>query len=115
MLRANGEVAEAEAIFREDHRSEITASSRFGSQLLVRVQTVLTHCNAAALPPPDTARTGESVRQSSRESRSRVRDETRRTPGRAAHRVGAAAGRDHVTLITTACRSFFFSRRNSDA
>jgi methylthioribose-1-phosphate isomerase len=48
MLRARGDVAEAEAIFREDldanHRI-----GRFGAELLGARATVLTHCNAGAL------------------------------------------------------------------
>src|SRR3989454_7387008 len=48
MLRARGELAEAQTIFRED----VEANRRighFGAELLGRSATVLTHCNAGAL------------------------------------------------------------------
>ena len=48
MLRANGSTAEAEAIFREDIEAN-RRIGRFGSELLGKQSTVLTHCNAGAL------------------------------------------------------------------
>jgi methylthioribose-1-phosphate isomerase len=48
MLRANGSTAEAEAIFREDVEAN-RRIGRFGSELLGKKSTVLTHCNAGAL------------------------------------------------------------------
>jgi methylthioribose-1-phosphate isomerase len=48
MLRANGSTAEAEAIFREDVEAN-RRIGRFGSELLGKQSTVLTHCNAGAL------------------------------------------------------------------
>src|SRR5260370_3743370 len=48
MLRANGEVSEAEAIFREDIEANHRIG-RFGAELLGASATVLTHCNAGAL------------------------------------------------------------------
>jgi methylthioribose-1-phosphate isomerase len=48
MLRANGAVSEAEAIFREDVEGNHRIG-RFGSELLGARATVLTHCNAGAL------------------------------------------------------------------
>ena len=48
MLRANGAVAEAEAIHREDVEANMRMG-RFGAELLGETSTVLTHCNAGAL------------------------------------------------------------------
>jgi len=48
MLRANGDVAEAERIFREDVEAN-RRIGRFGADLLGGKATVLTHCNAGAL------------------------------------------------------------------
>src|ERR1700738_334829 len=48
MLRANGAVSEAEAIFREDVEGNHRIG-RFGAELLGARATVLTHCNAGAL------------------------------------------------------------------
>jgi methylthioribose-1-phosphate isomerase len=48
MLRANGAVSEAEAIFREDLEANHRIG-RFGAELLGSHATVLTHCNAGAL------------------------------------------------------------------
>ncbi len=48
MLRANGELAEAEAIHREDLEA-CMRMGRYGAELLGERATVLTHCNAGAL------------------------------------------------------------------
>jgi methylthioribose-1-phosphate isomerase len=48
MLRANGAVAEAEAIHREDVEANMRMG-RYGAALLGPSSTVLTHCNAGAL------------------------------------------------------------------
>jgi len=48
MLRANGSVAEAEAIHREDVEANMRMG-RYGAALLGSTATVLTHCNAGAL------------------------------------------------------------------
>src|ERR1700737_4563389 len=48
MLRARGDLAEAQAMFREDVEGNHRIG-RFGAELLGRSATVLTHCNAGAL------------------------------------------------------------------
>ena len=79
MLRANGDVAEAEAIHREDLEACMRIG-RYGAELLGSRATVLTHCNAGALATAGDYGTALGVVRGARDMGKRVAviaDETR--------------------------------------
>ena len=93
--RAQRMQAEAEAIHRED-LAACKAMGRLGAERVPQRATILTHCNAGALATGGYG-TALGVIRAAVEAGKDVRvlaDETRPVPaGRAAHRVGARAGR----------------------
>jgi methylthioribose-1-phosphate isomerase len=117
MLRANSEVAEAEAIFREDVEAN-RRIGRFGSELLGSRATVLTHCNAGALATAGYG-TALGVIRSAVEQGKQIAvfaDETR--PYLQGARLTAwelqQEGID-VTLITDSMAGHFFQQKKFDA
>jgi methylthioribose-1-phosphate isomerase len=117
MLRANGAVSEAEAIFREDIEANHRIG-RFGSELLGTRATVLTHCNAGALATAGYG-TALGVIRSAIEQGKQIAvfaDETR--PYLQGARLTAwelqQEGID-VTLITDSMAGHFFQQKKFDA
>src|SRR6266568_1757197 len=117
MLRANGSTAEAEAIFREDVEAN-RRIGRFGSELLGKKSTVLTHCNAGALATAGYG-TALGVIRSAVEQGKQIAvfaDETR--PYLQGARLTAwelqQDGID-VTLITDSMAGHFFQQQRFDA
>src|SRR5437588_11802323 len=117
MLRANGSTSEAEAIFREDVEAN-RRIGRFGSDLLGKKSTVLTHCNAGALATAGYG-TALGVIRSAVEQGKEIAvfaDETR--PYLQGARLTAwelqQDGID-VTLITDSMAGHFFQQRRFDA
>ena len=117
MLRANGDVQEAERIHREDLEA-CKAMGRFGAELLGDRATVLTHCNAGALATAGYG-TALGVIRAAVESGKRVAvfaDETR--PYLQGARLTAwelqQDGID-VTLITDNMSGHFFQQGQFDA
>ena len=117
MLRANGELAEAERIHREDVEAN-QSMGRHGAALLGQQATVLTHCNAGALATAGYG-TALGVIRAAVESGRRVAvfaDETR--PYLQGARLTAwellRDGID-VTLITDNMSGHFFQQGKFDA
>jgi methylthioribose-1-phosphate isomerase len=117
MLRANGAVSEAEAIFREDVEGNHRIG-RFGSELLGARATVLTHCNAGALATAGYG-TALGVIRSAVEQGKQIAvfaDETRpylqgaRLTAWELHQEGI-----DVTLITDSMAGHFFQQKKFDA
>jgi methylthioribose-1-phosphate isomerase len=117
MLRANGAVSEAEAIFREDVEANHRIG-RFGSELLGARATVLTHCNAGALATAGYG-TALGVIRSAVEQGKQIAvfaDETRpylqgaRLTAWELHQEGI-----DVTLITDSMAGHFFQQKKFDA
>jgi methylthioribose-1-phosphate isomerase len=117
MLRANGAVSEAEAIFREDVEGN-RRIGRFGSELLGARATVLTHCNAGALATAGYG-TALGVIRSAVEQGKQIAvfaDETRpylqgaRLTAWELHQEGI-----DVTLITDSMAGHFFQQKKFDA
>jgi methylthioribose-1-phosphate isomerase len=117
MLRADGVVAEAEAIFREDVEANHRIG-RFGSELLGAKATVLTHCNAGALATAGYG-TALGVIRSAVEQGKQIAvfaDETRpylqgaRLTAWELHQEGI-----DVTLITDSMAGHFFQQKKFDA
>ena len=117
MLRANCEVAEAEAILREDVEAN-KRIGRFGSELLGSRATVLTHCNAGALATAGYG-TALGVIRSAVEQGKQIAvfaDETRpylqgaRLTAWELHEEGI-----DVTLITDNMAGHFFQQKKFDA
>jgi methylthioribose-1-phosphate isomerase len=117
MLRANGAVSEAEAIFREDVEANHRIG-RFGSELLGAKATVLTHCNAGALATAGYG-TALGVIRSAVEQGKQIAvfaDETRpylqgaRLTAWELHQEGI-----DVTLITDSMAGHFFQQEKFDA
>jgi len=117
MLRARGDLAEAQAMFREDVEGNHRIG-RFGAELLGRSATVLTHCNAGALATAGYG-TALGVIRSAVEQGKKIAvfaDETR--PYLQGARLTAwelqQDGID-VTLITDSMAGHFFQQRKFDA
>ncbi|HEX9502245.1 MAG TPA: S-methyl-5-thioribose-1-phosphate isomerase [Thermoanaerobaculia bacterium] len=117
MLRAEGAVSEAEAIFREDIEANHRIG-RFGSELLGARATVLTHCNAGALATAGYG-TALGVIRSAVEQGKQIAvfaDETRpylqgaRLTAWELHQEGI-----DVTLITDSMAGHFFQQKKFDA
>ncbi|HEY8181043.1 MAG TPA: S-methyl-5-thioribose-1-phosphate isomerase [Thermoanaerobaculia bacterium] len=117
MLRTNGDVAEAEKIFREDVEANHRIG-RFGSELLGAKATVLTHCNAGALATAGYG-TALGVIRSAVEQGKQIAvfaDETRpylqgaRLTAWELHQEGI-----DVTLITDSMAGHFFQQKKFDA
>jgi len=117
MVRANGAVAEAEKIFREDVEANHRIG-RFGSELLGAKATVLTHCNAGALATEGYG-TALGVIRSAVEQGKQIAvfaDETRpylqgaRLTAWELHQEGI-----DVTLITDSMAGHFFQQKKFDA
>jgi methylthioribose-1-phosphate isomerase len=117
MLRAKGDVAEAEKIFREDIEAN-RRIGRFGSELLGARATVLTHCNAGALATAGYG-TALGVIRSAIEQGKQIAvfaDETRpylqgaRLTAWELHQEGI-----DVTLITDSMAGHFFQQKKFDA
>ncbi|MDQ6802407.1 MAG: S-methyl-5-thioribose-1-phosphate isomerase [Acidobacteriota bacterium] len=117
MMRANCEVSEAEAIFREDIEANHRIG-RFGSELLGARATVLTHCNAGALATAGYG-TALGVIRSAVEQGKQIAvfaDETRpylqgaRLTAWELHQEGI-----DVTLITDSMAGHFFQQKTFDA
>ena len=117
MLRANGDVAEAERIHREDLEGNMRMG-RYGAELLGQNATVLTHCNAGALATAGYG-TALGVIRAAIEGGKRVAvfaDETR--PYLQGARLTAwELQRDHIdtTLITDNMSGHFFQQGAFDA
>jgi methylthioribose-1-phosphate isomerase len=117
MLRTRGDLAEAQAMFREDVEGNHRIG-RFGAELLGRSATVLTHCNAGALATAGYG-TALGVIRSAVEQGKKIAvfaDETR--PYLQGARLTAwelqQDGID-VTLITDSMAGHFFQQRKFDA
>jgi methylthioribose-1-phosphate isomerase len=117
MLRTNGDVSEAEKIFREDVEANHRIG-RFGSELLGAKATVLTHCNAGALATAGYG-TALGVIRSAVEQGKQIAvfaDETRpylqgaRLTAWELHQEGI-----DVTLITDSMAGHFFQQKKFDA
>src|SRR5712691_3472507 len=117
MLRTRGDLAEAQAMFREDVEAN-RRIGRFGAELLGRSATVLTHCNAGALATAGYG-TALGVIRSAVEQGKKIAvfaGETR--PYLQGARLTAwelqQDGID-VTLITDSMAGHFFQQRKFDA
>src|SRR2546428_4087034 len=117
MLRTRGDLAEAQAMFREDVEGNHRIG-RFGAELLGRSATVLTHCNAGALATAGYG-TALGVIRSAVEQGKKIAvfvDETR--PYLQGARLTAwelqQDGID-VTLITDSMAGHFFQQRKFDS